>query len=175
MKLSGRSFSRFVPAVVVAVVLGLMPALTFAQASNPAAELPWDWTLGSYRQTANVVVGDDELVVEISDTSALRERGLSYHADLLPNTGMLFVYDDIGKRIYWMKGMNFCLDIVWINDGQILDAAESVCPEPDRSDADLDRYASPPEVQYVLEVPAGWLAEHGYGAGTPVDLSSLDQ
>ena len=113
------------------------------------------------------------MLVEISDTPMLSERGLSYHDELLPNTGMLFVYDDVGKRIYWMKGMNFCLDIVWINYGQIVGAAESVCPEPNVPDADLARYASPPEVQYVLEVPAGWLAERGYGVGTPVDLSDL--
>jgi uncharacterized membrane protein (UPF0127 family) len=174
MNSSGRFVARLIPAIVITVMLGLMPALSIAQSSSTAGELPWTWTLGSYRQTANVVVGNDELLVEISDTSELRERGLSYHADLRPNTGMLFVYDDIGKRIYWMKGMNFCLDIVWINDGQIVGAAESVCPEPNRPDADLDRYASPPEVQYVLEVPAGWLAAHGYGVGTPVDLSGLD-
>jgi uncharacterized membrane protein (UPF0127 family) len=159
--------------VIVAIAFGLIPITALAQASTSAENLPWTWTLGDFRQTANVVVGDDDLLVEISDTSALRERGLSYHADLLPNTGMLFVYDDIGKRIYWMKGMNFCLDIVWINEGQIIGAAESVCPEPNVPDAELDRYPSPPEVQYVLEVPAGWLAERGYGAGTPVDLSGL--
>ncbi len=173
MNAKGQSVARLVPAVVVAVMLSLMPALTVAHAANTSEELPWTWTLGNYRQTANVVVGDDNLLVEISDTSLLRERGLSYHADLLPNTGMLFVYDDVGKRIYWMKGMNFCLDIVWINDGQIVGAAESVCPEPNLPDADLDRYPSPPEVQYVLEVPAGWLSERGYGVGTPVDLSGL--
>jgi uncharacterized membrane protein (UPF0127 family) len=173
MKKRWRRISRFVPVVVVAVMLGVIPASTIARSSDSAGELPWTWTLGNYRQTANVVVGSDALVVEVSDTSLLRERGLSYHADLLPNTGMLFVYDDIGKRIYWMKGMNFCLDIVWINDSQIVGAAESVCPEPNLPDADLDRYPSPPEVQYVLEVPAGWLAERGYGVGTPVDLSGL--
>ena len=173
MKNAGQRMLRMAPAVIVAVVFSLIPALMPAQASSSSGDLPWTWTLRDYRQTANVVVGDDVVTVEISDTSTLRERGLSYHADLLPNTGMLFVYDDVGKRIYWMKGMSFCLDIVWINDGQIVGAAESVCPEPNVPDADLARYPSPPDVHYVLEVPAGWLAERGYGVGTPVDLSGL--
>ena len=174
MSKTWRRDSRVGPAVVVAVLLELIPALTIAQTSRSTGELPWTWSLGDYRQTANVVVGNDDLHVEISDTPQLRERGLSYHDELLPNTGMLFVYDDIGKRIYWMKGMNFCLDIVWINDREIVGAVESVCPEPNVPDAELLRYASPPEVQYVLEVPAGWLSEHGYGVGTPVDLGDLD-
>lgn len=159
--------------LVMAVLMFGFPATTSAQETSSAATLPWTWTPGDYRQIADIVVGNDTISVEISDTSALRERGLSYHADLLPNTGMLFVYPDVGQRVYWMKGMNFCLDIVWINDGQIVGAAESVCPEPGRPDADLDRYPSTGTVQYVLEVPAGWLAERGYGAGTPVDLSDL--
>jgi len=173
MRNVGQRILRVGLAISFAFAFGLIPALTLAQAPHSNRELPWTWTLGDYRQTANVVVGDDVLTVEISDTSMLRERGLSYHDELLPNTGMLFVYDDIGKRVYWMKGMNFCLDIVWINDGQIVGAAESVCPEPNVPDADLARYPSPPEVQYVLEVPAGWLAERGYGVGTTVDLSDL--
>ena len=158
--------------VGLVVVIALIPSATLAAQANdtgPTA-LPWTWSLGDYRHTANVVVGDTNVVVEISDTPELRERGLSYHDDLSLNSGMLFVYPDSGRRIYWMKGMNFCLDIVWINDGAIVGAAESVCPEPGVADADLGRYASPSPVQYVLELPAGWLREHGYTTGTPVTI-----
>ena len=36
-------------------------------------------------------------------------------------------------------------------------------------DADRERFSSGESVQYVLEMPAGWMAEHGYGPGTPVE------
>jgi uncharacterized membrane protein (UPF0127 family) len=87
---------------------------------------------------------------------------------------MLFVYSDEEERSFWMRGMRFCLDIVWIDDGAIVGAAERVCPEPGVPDGDLTSYFSPEPVMYVLEVPAGWLDERGYGPGTPVDLSELD-
>jgi uncharacterized membrane protein (UPF0127 family) len=68
-----------------------------------------------------------------------------------------------------MKGMRFCLDIVWIEWGVIQGAAEGVCPPPPgTADADLPSYRSPVPVSYVLEVPAGWLAANGLGVGTAV-------
>jgi len=163
---------RTLPLVLLVAVVVAGASATFAAQAihEDATELPWTWTLGSYRETANVVVGDTNVTVEISDTPELRERGLSYHAELSLNSGMLFVYTDSGRRIYWMKGMEYCLDIVWINDGVIVGAAESVCPEPGVADADLGRYGSPSPVQYVLELPAGWLREHGYTTGTPVTI-----
>lgn len=156
--------------LVVVVVAGGSAAIAAQENDGGATTLPWVWTLGSLRQSANVVVGDTTVAVEISNTPELRERGLSYHADLSRNSGMLFVYPDSGRRIYWMKGMNYCLDIVWISDGAIVGAAESVCPEPGVADADLGRYGSPEPVQYVLELPAGWLKDHGYTTGTPVTI-----
>ncbi len=118
-----------------------------------------------------MTVGADRLEAEIADTPALQGRGLGYRNGLEPGTAMLFVFDDVSVRTFWMKGMRFCLDIVWIDGGTIVGAAKAVCPIPDASDADLPRYASPVGVQYVLEVPAGWLATHGYGAGTSVEIS----
>jgi uncharacterized membrane protein (UPF0127 family) len=84
---------------------------------------------------------------------------------------MLFVFPDAAPRTFWMKGMRFCLDIVWIEDGEIVGAAESVCPDPEgTADAERERFASGEPVTYVLEVPAGWLAENGYGEGTEVRI-----
>ena len=124
--------------------------------------------------TTTIMVGDDSLVVELANTPASRSRGLGYRAGLLPGTGMLFVNDEPRPQSFWMKGMRFCLDIVWIEGGQIVGAAESVCPAPAGTpDSVQMRYQSPIAVGYVLEVPAGWLAANGYGAGTPVVIELL--
>jgi len=169
-----RSLTRV--ALLVAVLMVIAPVTASAlqrDDSGPPVALPWLWTLGVYRETAPITVGDDELTVEIADDSSLRSRGLSYRDGLEPGTGMLFVYPDEDVRSFWMRGMRFCLDIVWINDGVVVGAAERVCPEPGVPDAKLTSYLSPEPVQYVLEVPAGWLNERGYGPGTPVDLGEI--
>jgi uncharacterized membrane protein (UPF0127 family) len=151
-------------------------AVTAAQTPaplQPTAGLPWEWTLGSLREYATIVVGDDTLVVEIADDGALRQRGLSYRDGLEPGTGMLFIYPEAGIRSFWMKEMRFCLDIIWLGETQVVGAAENVCPEPGVPDADLTRYPSNEPVRFILEVPANWLADRGYGSGTPIDLSSV--
>jgi uncharacterized membrane protein (UPF0127 family) len=94
---------------------------------------------------------------------------------------MLFVDEVAERQTFWMKGMRFCIDIVWIEvtevgaaavrGAQIAGAAESVCPDPPGTpDAERARYASPVPVRYVLEVPAGWLKAHGLGVGAPVRI-----
>jgi hypothetical protein len=138
-----------------------------------AQTLPWDWTLQSYKHYAEIQVGDQTLTVELADTGELQTRGLSYRDGLAPGTGMLFVYPMSENHTFWMKGMRFCLDIIWINDGAINGAAENACPEPGVADGQLARYPSSGPAQFVLEVPAGWMKEHGLGAGTPVDLSAV--
>jgi uncharacterized membrane protein (UPF0127 family) len=131
---------------------------------------PWRLALPWTSRTATIEVGDLTIDAEIADTGELRERGLGFRDGLAPGTGMLFVYEEPGVRSFWMKGMRFCLDIIWIESDRIVGAAESVCPVEGVADADLPRYRSPEPVRYVLEMPAGWLADNGFGAGTPVTI-----
>lgn len=169
MKMFGRFGRALALAVVVIFGTGLFTALqknALAIPAVPAWRMERPWTT----ETATIVIGDDTLIAEIADTGALRQRGLGYRDGLLPGMSMLFVFDGPSVHSFWMKGMRFCLDIVWIEEGTIVGAAESVCPMTGVSDADLPRYQSPGPVTYVLEVPAGWLAERGYSAGEAVDI-----
>ena len=129
----------------------------------------------SYLETTDIAVGGLPLTVELAYQPAETSLGLGYREGLAPGTGMLFIFEGPVPRSFWMRGMQFCLDIIWIENGAIQGAAESVCPEPARTaDADLPSYVSPVPVTYVLEVPAGWLDANGLGVGAPVEgLPSL--
>ncbi len=121
-------------------------------------------------QTSEILVGGVPLTVELAYQPADLQRGLGYRDGLAPGTGMLFLFEQPAPRSFWMQGMRFCLDIIWIEDGAIQGAAESVCPDPaDIADADRPTQKSPVPVSYVLEVPAGWMAEHGVTTGTAVE------
>ena len=126
-------------------------------------------------QTAEISVGGVPLTVELAYLPPDTSLGLGYREGLAPGTGMLFLFEGPTPRTFWMRGMQFCIDIVWIENGVIQGAAESVCPEPaGTADEDFPSYVSPVPVTYVLEVPAGWLDTYGLGAGTPVEgLPSL--
>jgi uncharacterized membrane protein (UPF0127 family) len=163
--------------VVIAFALTILTVLSVVSplaAQGDPVTPPWRFDFRWASQRSNIVVGDTTLRVEIADTAFLRSRGLSYRDGLRPGTGMLFVFSEPAIRDFWMKGMRFCLDIVWIEDGEIVGAAQNACPEPGATDDELTRYESPEPVTYVLEVPAGWLAAHGYGSGTPVTIPRLN-
>jgi len=160
---------RLTVRLALLVVLAL-PGLASAKPAVPSWRDTHPWTT----RTGTVTVGDITLDVELADTGELRSRGLSYRDSLEPGTGMLFVFPDASVETFWMREMRFCLDIVWINDHLITGAAERVCPIPDAALADLPRYSSGAPVNFVLEVPAGWMELNGFGAGTAVEISLPD-
>ena len=154
--------------LAVTLVLGMVGGAPDPSSVAPQIE-------GSPVQTAEITVGGVPLIVELAYLPADTSLGLGYREGLAPGTGMLFLFEGPGPRTFWMRGMQFCIDIIWIENGVIQGAAESVCPEPAGTvDADLTPYVSPVPVTYVLEVPAGWLDAYGLGVGTPVEgLPSL--
>lgn len=156
--------------LAVTMILGMVSGLLTPGASPVALQVA-----PSLLETAEIAVGGVPLTVELAYQPADRALGLSYREGLAPGTGMLFVFEEPAPRSFWMRDMQFCIDIIWIENGVIQGAAESVCPDPPgTTDADLRSYVSPVPVTYVLEVPAGWLDAYGLGVGTPVEgLPSL--
>lgn len=154
--------------LLLACCLLMAPQMVLAQRVETP---PWRAQLPEARATAEIVVGDTPLTAELARKPEETSLGLGYRNGLPEGRGMLFVFPEAAERMFWMKGMRFCLDIIWILNGEITGAAENVCPDPEGTDdADRKRFPSTTPVTHVLEVPAGWLAEHGYGAGTPVEL-----
>lgn len=161
-----KMFGAGVPVLIVVLALVALSVNGSAAPAVPAWRLDTPWST----ETATVEFADDTVIAEIADTPELRERGLGYRDDLADGKGMLFVYPSPSVRSFWMKGMRICLDIVWIEDGLIQGADRNACPQPGISDADLTRYVSPVPVTFVLELPAGWLDENGYGPGDPIEI-----
>ena len=162
------------PALLLALtmILNMFGGPLAPGASPPLSQIAQP---SSQLQTAEIAVGGVPLTVELAYLPADTSLGLGYREGLAPGTGMLFLFEGPAPRSFWMRGMRFCIDIIWVENGVIQGAAESACPAPaGTADADLTSYASPVPVTYVLEVPAGWLDAYGLGVGTPVEgLPSL--
>jgi uncharacterized membrane protein (UPF0127 family) len=156
--------------------LALMLFLLMVSIAVPASAQreplpPWRVPMPPARATAEIIVGDTPLVVDLALTTDEQSLGLGFRNGLEPGTGMLFVFPEPAEHAFWMKGMRFCLDIVWIANDEIVGAAENACPDPEgTADADRPNYLSGVPVSHVLEVPAGWMDDHGYGSGTPVEM-----
>ena len=111
---------------------------------------------------ASVRFGSRTLDVEVVNNQESRVRGLGGRQSLPENEGMLFVFDEPEKHCIWMKGMNFPIDIVWVDERKtVKKVMQDVKPEtyPDSFCPDQD-------ILYVLEVGAGYSARHDLKEGT---------
>jgi uncharacterized membrane protein (UPF0127 family) len=96
-----------------------------------------------------------EIRVRVADSDQERQRGLSGFKKLPESQGMLFLFDKPGIHPFWMKDMNFPLDIIWLQSGQdggyrVIYVAEKVLPEsyPNSINPKMDADA-------VLEINSG--------------------
>lgn len=97
-----------------------------------------------------VHVRDIPVRVSVADTDALRKQGLSGVSDLASDEGMLFIFEKEGDYLFWMKDMNFPIDVIWIDDDlTIVHVEENVKPEHYPT-----RYGSPEPSRLVLETNA---------------------
>ena len=126
-------------------------------------------------RTPMVTIGDAEFVVEVLRSPQDKDRGLSGSSSLEPGTGALFVYAPGQAPAFWMKGMLFDLDFVWIGgDCTVVDVTERV-PRPDHGtpDRSLPRYSAPASAAYNLEINAGEAGSAGIGPGDRVGFSGF--
>lgn len=103
-----------------------------------------------------IVINNTRIKVELADTSSKRKQGLGGRQTLASDEGMLFIFEDSGKHPFWMKGLSFALDFVWINGNKVADVTENVQPPVSgQNDEFLPIYQSKEDIDKVLEVSAG--------------------
>lgn len=105
------------------------------------------------------------IALSVADTEAERVRGLSGKERLIDGEGMLFVFTSESRYRFWMKEMNFPIDIIWLSeDGMIVDMHTDVSPS---TYPEVFRPREP--VRYVLELPAGFAKANNLKIGDRID------
>ncbi|HEX7586110.1 MAG TPA: DUF192 domain-containing protein [Patescibacteria group bacterium] len=86
-----------------------------------------------YSASGNVLekirIGGGIVEVEVVSTGEKRVLGLSGRDSMCGNCGMLFVFGSGDQRRFWMKDMEFDLDMLWIMDGKVVYIARNVSHE----------------------------------------------
>lgn len=117
-----------------------------------------------------VKIGNNVFKVEIADTLTKQIRGLSGRSELVEKEGMLFIFNKPGNYGFWMKGMKFPLDIVWIRDNKIIGFEENLLPVPSLSRGQAKIYFPKEPVDRVLEVKAGTIKNFEIKNGDMVEV-----
>ena len=116
---------------------------------------------------ARILIKGIELSAEIPTTSELMGKGLAVKDQLKENEAMFFVFDNPEKHSFWMKDMNFRIDIIWLDSNDKVVHIEQNL-QPCVSVFTCTGYNPDTDSQYVLETIAGFTQRHNVSVGTDI-------
>lgn len=116
-------------------------------------------------------VGGQIIKVDVARTEAEQNKGLSGRPSMAEDEGMLFVFAHPGRHPFWMKDMNFPIDIIWLmpaDDGDhsiltVVFIKHDARPEsyPEIIDPEMN-------AQYVLEIASGVAKKNNLKVGDSI-------
>lgn len=106
------------------------------------------------------------LQVYIADSANEQAVGLGDIPELPATHGMLFIYSQPAQYSYWMKGVEYPIDIIWLKEMTVVDITPNIQPEdPSTALQDYARYSPAVPVDGVLEVTSGLTDQVGIEIG----------
>lgn len=123
------------------------------------------WYYNRNPLSAKIKIGTRQYLIELAVTPAEKAKGLSFRSSLPADHGMLFLYDHKEQYSFWMNGMRFPLDFIWIDGNTIVDITENV-PVPLVVNIPIIKPSK--QVDKILEVNAGIIARDGIKIGDSV-------
>ena len=113
-----------------------------------ASAVGWNWL----SDDQIVEIGGTNYRAEVVDSPRARAKGLSGRKSLDENRAMLFEFSDSDFHSFWMKDMQFSIDIIWMDEvRRVVHVEQGLQPDepPHKS------YRPGKKAKYVLEVAAG--------------------
>ena len=121
-----------------------------------------------FNDLATVTINGHAFHVEIADSGSERARGLSGRS-ALASDGMLFLFEDAAPHRFWMKDMQFSIDILFVKDGKILNLVRAA-PETGGESA-IYYPAGDAAVKEVLELRAYSAERFSLKRGDSVEIA----
>ena len=111
----------------------------------------------------------ENLDLEIPSTPEAFSAGLMFRESLGKDSGMLFVFKEVGEKSFHMTNTTIPLDIAFINEDGIIESIKELKP------LDETHVFSDAKVLYAIEVNRGWFTENNVQVGDKVLESLKDE
>lgn len=121
-------------------------------------------------KNARFEFSNESYKVLLANTPEKAYKGLSFREDLGDYSGMLFIFNSPAYYVMVMRNMNFPIDIVWLNNGVVVDIAPRAQPEPGVEERLLKEYRPRLPANVVLELKAGFTEEKGVKIGDKIEI-----
>lgn len=109
----------------------------------------------------DIKVNGIPLTVKVASRPETQAEGYSAHSEPNDGEGMLFVYPTEAQLAFWMKGVDFDLDIIFFDKDKNSVGLPYLMQAENGEDNQLKRYVSKGPALYALELPALWCKKHG--------------
>ncbi len=153
------------------LLAGVVAVLIFGTAAGFYFGMARTTTNSMHAKISSVTIGTSTITVEVADTPASRSLGLSGRASLADGSGLLFIFDTAGDWGFWMKDMQFSIDILFIDaEGTVSTVHSDVSPQTYQQNPPQVFHPRAPAL-YVLEVPAGYAKAHNINEGSKVTFN----
>lgn len=117
-------------------------------------------------QYAYLQHGNRCVQLSVASTSAQKRRGLSGRKRLAEGEGMVFTYDKLGEYGFWMKDMNFPIDIIWLDeDNKVVTVKDRISP-----DSFPKTFRPTKPAKNVIEVASGTVGKLKIKSGDRLNL-----
>lgn len=122
------------------------------------------------QEVSEVCLRDVCVRVEVADTPDKREKGLMFRQELAEDQGMLFIFKEEARHGFWMKNVNFPLDIIWMDkDKVVVDIKPNLAPCPEATVC--PSFFPADKALYVLEVNSGFSQKHKIRIGDRININ----
>jgi len=123
-------------------------------------------------KSTQISVKGQNFNVELAETSQEKQIGLSKTDNLAENEGMLFVFDEADYYSFWMRDMQFPIDIIFINGNKVTTIISNALP-PSETNGSLTTFQPKVKSDKVLEVNAGIAKKYKIEEGSIIDVNNL--
>ncbi|HZJ18276.1 MAG TPA: DUF192 domain-containing protein [Patescibacteria group bacterium] len=125
-----------------------------------------------FKKQATANINNHVFKITIAKSAKEKEIGLSNKKNLAKNQGMLFPFNKEDYYGFWMKNMQFPIDIIYIKKGKIVTIFENVKP-PKEVKGKLVVYQPSETSDTVLEINAGLVKEYKIKTGNEVKYENI--
>jgi len=122
--------------------------------------------------TSTVSIKNNIFKTEVVQSAEETALGLSGRDSIANDHAMLFIFSDKKVRSFWMKDMNFDIDLLWIDNDKVIGYEQNMLA-PDKNTAidKLLKYNSLQPVDKVLEIKAGLIESLDIKIGDTININ----
>lgn len=115
-----------------------------------------------------VGLGSETLTIELAISRSEQAKGLMHREGIEDGHGMLFVYDTPQQMSYWMKNVDFPIDIgFFTSDGVLREVYPMYAQDT------LSRRSIRDDILYALETRHNWFSDNEIRPGAQLDLEAV--